>query len=122
MKNKIIKDPERAAIYLTAETEFDIYFANQKLTGATKYLTQQKAAAILDDKTNRDYDLILTTDGIVIVDQNRILDATIPYGAVKISSEAGNDRLATSDQDICDNAAIDLKALFTLLQEINKLA
>ena len=122
VKNKIIKDPERAAIYLTAETEFDIYFANQKLTGATKYLTQQKAAAILDDKTNRDYDLILTTDGIVIVDQNRILDATIPYGAVKISSEAGNDRLATSDQDICDNAAIDLKALFTLLQKINKLA
>lgn len=121
-KDKIIKDPESAAIYLATETEFDIYFANQKLTGATKYLTQQKAAAILDDKTNRDYDLILTTDGIVIVDQNRILDATIPYGAVKISSEAGNDRLATSDQDICDNAAIDLKALFTLLQKINKLA
>ena len=121
-KDQIIKDPESAAIYLATETEFDIYFANQKLTGATKYLTQQKAAAILDDKTNRDYDLILTTDGIVIVDQNRILDATIPYGAVKISSEGGNDRLETSNQDICDNAAIDLKALYTLLQEIDKLA
>lgn len=121
-KSHIIKDAANAAIYLRTEKLFDIYFENKKLTGATKYLVKQKAAAVIDDKTNKDCDLILTVDGVVIVNQNRISDKKIPYDAIKFDSEAGTDRLTTSYQDVCDNVAIDLKGLYALMQELDKLA
>lgn len=110
------------AIYLRTEKLFDIYFENKKLTGATKYLVKQKAAAVIDDKTNKDCDLILTVDGVVIVNQNRISNEKIPYDAIKFDSEAGTDRLTTSYKDVCDNVAIDLKGLYALMQELDKLA
>lgn len=121
-KGHIIKDAANVAIYLRTEKLFDIYFENKKLTGATKYLVKQKAAAVIDDKTNKDCDLILTVDGVVIVNQNRISNEKIPYDAIKFDSEAGTDRLTTSYRDICDNAAIDLKELYALMQELDKLA
>lgn len=121
-KGHIIKDAANAAIYLRTEKLFDIYFENSKMTGATKYLVKQKAVAVIDDKTNRDCDLILTIDGVVIVNQNRISDEKISYDAIKFDSEAGTDRLTTSYRDICDNAAIDLKELYVLMQELDKLA
>ena len=121
-KGHIIKDAANVAIYLRTEKLFDIYFENKKLTGATKYLVKQKAAAVIDDKTNKDCDLILTIDGVVIVNQNRISDEKIPYDAIKFDSEAGTDRLTTSYKDVCDNAAIDLKELYALMQELDKLA
>lgn len=121
-KGHIIKDAANAAIYLRTEKLFDIYFENSKMTGATKYLVKQKAVAVIDDKTNRDCDLILTIDGVVIVNQNRISDEKISYDAIKFDSEAGTDRLTTSYRDICDNAAIDLKELYALMQELGKLA
>lgn len=121
-KGHIIKDAANAAIYLRTEKLFDIYFENSKMTGATKYLVKQKAVAVIDDKTNRDCDWILTIDGVVIVNQNRISDEKISYDAIKFDSEAGTDRLTTSYRDICDNAAIDLKELYALMQELDKLA
>lgn len=121
-KGHIIKDAANAAIYLRTEKLFDIYFENSKMTGATKYLVKQKTVAVIDDKTNRDCDLILTIDGVVIVNQNRISDEKISYDAIKFDSEAGTDRLTTSYRDICDNAAIDLKELYALMQELDKLA
>lgn len=121
-KGHIIKDAANAAIYLRTEKLFDIYFENSKMTGATKYLVKQKAVAVIDDKTNRDCNLILTIDGVVIVNQNRISDEKISYDAIKFDSEAGTDRLTTSYRDICDNAAIDLKELYALMQELDKLA
>lgn len=121
-KGHIIKDAANAAIYQRTEKLFDIYFENSKMTGATKYLVKQKAVAVIDDKTNRDCDLILTIDGVVIVNQNRISDEKISYDAIKFDSEAGTDRLTTSYRDICDNAAIDLKELYALMQELDKLA
>jgi len=121
-KGRIIEDAANAAIYLRTEKLFDIYFENNKMTGATKYLVKQKAVAVIDDKTNKDCDLILTVDGVVIVNQNRISDEKIPYDAIKFDSEAGTDRLTTSYKDVCDNAAIDLKELYALMRELDKLA
>lgn len=121
-KGRIIRDAANAAIYLRTEKLFDIYFENSKMTGATKYLVKQKAVAVIDDKTNKDCDLILAVDGVVIVNQNRISDEKIPYDAIKFDSEAGTDRLTTSYKDICDNAAIDLKELYALMRELDKLA
>lgn len=121
-KGHIIKDAANAAIYLRTEKLFDIYFENSKMTGATKYLVKQKAVAVIDDKTNRDCDLILTIDGVVIVNQNRISDEKIPYDVIKFDSEAGTDRLTTSYKDVCDNVAIDLKELYALIRELDKLA
>ena len=121
-KGHIIKDAANVAIYLRTEKLFDIYFENKKLTGATKYLVKQKAAAVIDDKTNKDCDLILTVDGVAIVNQNRISNEKIPYDAIKFDSEAGTDRLTTSYKDVCDNVAIDLKGLYALMQELDKLA
>lgn len=121
-KGHIIKDAANVAIYLRTEKLFDIYFENKKLTGTTKYLVKQKAAAVIDDKTNKDCDLILTVDGVVIVNQNRISNEKIPYDAIKFDSEAGTDRLTTSYKDVCDNVAIDLKGLYALMQELDKLA
>lgn len=121
-KGHIIKDAANAAIYLRTEKLFDIYFENSKMTGATKYIVKQKAVAVIDDKTNKDCDLILTVDGVVIVNQNRISDEKIPYDAIKFDSEAGTDRLTTSYKDVCDNVAIDLKGLYALMQELDKLA
>lgn len=120
-KDRIIKDASNTVIYLRTEKLFDIYFENKNLTGATKYLVKQKAVAVIDDKTNKDCDLILTVDGVVIVNHNRISDEKIPYDAIKINSEAGTDRLTTSYKDVCDNAAIDLKELYVLMQELDKL-
>lgn len=121
-KGHIIKDAANVAIYLRTEKLFDFYFENKKLTGATKYLVKQKAAAVIDDKTNKDCDLILTVDGVVIVNQNRISNEKIPYDAIKFDSEAGTDRLTTSYKDVCDNVAIDIKGLYALMQELDKLA
>ena len=121
-KGHIIKDAANVAIYLRTEKLFDFYFENKKLTGATKYLVKQKAAAVIDDKTNKDCDLILTVDGVVIVNQNRISNEKIPYDAIKFDSEAGTDRLTMSYKDVCDNVAIDIKGLYALMQELDKLA
>ena len=100
---------------------FDSYFENGALPGATKYLLKQKAIAVVDDLTKHDYDLVLTIDGIVVVDRNKILDGTIRYDAVKTFSHGERQGLEIWYPDMYENPNVDLNVLYAVIKALGKI-
>ena len=56
-------------ILIPGSDEFDLYFENSKLdAGGLK----EKALGIIDDKTKKDCDLVLTSEGLLLIYKNKI--------------------------------------------------
>ena len=120
-RKEIVNNPDKVAVYLRTEELFDSYFENGALPGATKYLLKQKAIAVVDDLTKHDYDLVLTIDGIVVVDRNKILDGTIRYDAVKTFSHGERQGLEIWYPDMYENPNVDLNVLYAVIKALGKI-
>lgn len=121
-KEQLIKDAFKAEIYLEEDPKFDIYFKNTELkpSSCTDPL-KLKAVAVIDDKTRNDYDLILTTSGIVVVRQNKILNGTIRYEKVEIRVHGEKQSLKLRLWEEYKNDALDLQSLYDLFRDLSSL-
>lgn len=117
----LVRNPENASIHLLGESEFETYFQNDNLRvfAGSIYLRKQKAFAIIDDKTKKDFDLILGVDGVTPVAKNIIRD-TVNYGAVVYSANGNKSELMLGYPDVYASKDIDIAALKGLVDKLEK--
>ena len=90
----LVIDPKRARVYARGDQEFNAYLNNGylKVSDISIFELRQKSIAIIDDVTIFDKDLILTVDGVRLVQRNHVRDC-IDFNEVKYSSTANNSKL-----------------------------
>lgn len=121
--DEMIKNHDNVSLYLMGDDiEFDSYLGNDRLRikNGSLYSIRQKAFAILDDKTKKDYDLIFCIDGIAVVDKNRIRD-TVYYTDIKYSARNSSEWLKLGYPDVFTNGKdVDIKTLNGIVVELDK--
>ncbi|MCR5701152.1 MAG: hypothetical protein K6G76_03285 [Lachnospiraceae bacterium] len=75
----------QTSIYFSGYPEFNGYFMSTTFVNHPD--VRGHALMILKDNTNRKFDLVFTTDGIVSIVKDRVKSLT-PYGEVKLKSDA----------------------------------
>lgn len=115
---RIVMCEEVVELFTNEDPRRERYFrGKEKLR--TNNLLMASTLAILDDKTNKgDYDLLFTWKGIVAV-KDGSAKKTIPYDAV--IKESGDTPLLIISGKF-ENDAVDLDALFELIQRLKKFA
>lgn len=103
------------AIWLPESKEFEAYFKNVKLGGAG---LKAIVLAIIDDKSKRDHDLLLTYNGIIIVEKNRI-QPVVDYKKVRYSKIGKRDELVIDWPDTYVNKNINITALYSLIEQLS---
>lgn len=116
----LILNPENVTLSFLGDNEFDVYFQNNNLRvlSGSLYLRRQKAFAILDDKSKKDFDLIFCVDGITPVAKNTIRD-TVDYGALEYSVAGNKSELMLGYPDVYSNKDVDLASLKGIADKID---
>lgn len=115
----LVRNPKNIAVHLLGESGFETYFKNKNLRvpAGSVYLCKQKAFAIIDDKTKKDYDLILGVDGVTPVAKNISRD-TVNYGTIEYSVNGNNSELKLSYPDVYANKDIDIAVLTDIIDKL----
>lgn len=119
---EMLRNPDHVSIYLMDDDiAFNSYLGNDKLQikNGDLYSVRQKAFAILDDKTKKDFDLIFCTDGIAIVDKNKIRD-TVYYNNITYSASGSIEKLKLNYPDEFTNKEINMKILNGIIIKLKK--
>ncbi len=108
----IVLNPENVSFHLLGDDEFEVYFQNENLRvySDSLYLRKQKAFAILDDKTKKNFDLIFCVDGITPVFKNTIHD-TVDYSTIEYSANGNRSELRLGYLDVYSSKDADIAAL-----------
>lgn len=111
-------DGSHAAVLLQGSPEFDIYFSNTRLTkvGAIKSL----ALAVLDDQTERDYDLLLCSDGFRTIKRNDV-SFRRDYGLAKYAKSGESEELDIGWPDKYVNKHVNIGVLARLMEKLHAL-
>ena len=115
----LILNPENVSISFANDNEFDVYFLNKNLRAlsGSLYLRKQKAFAILDDKTKKDFDLLFCVDGITPVAKNMIRD-TVGYGVITYSANGNKSELMLGYPDVYSSKDVDLVMLKSVADKL----
>lgn len=118
----IVLDPNKVIVLLRNDNGFDSYFENTglKTNGDSVYLIKQKSLAVIDDKTKKDYDLILCVDGIIPAYKNQLREI-IKYDYIDYCVNGNNRLLKLGYFDEYQNDGIDISKLFNAVQEAKKI-
>lgn len=119
--NGLLRNTENVSLYLSGESKFDIYFQNENLRvlSGSVYLRKQKAFAIIDDKTKKDFDLIFCVDGITPVSKNVIRD-TVGYCSIEYSASGNKRELSLGYPDVYSNKDVDIVVLKSITDKLAK--
>lgn len=113
---KLIKEGQLESVVLLPDDEdFDLYFENSKLkAGALK----EKTLVVIDDCTKKDCDLLLTEDGILLIEQNEV-KTRHSYGGVeyKKNSKSG-ESLVLGWPDEYSNKNAYIGKIFSLIKAL----
>lgn len=82
--DKIISNPDASDIIFERCEEFDKYFI--RVGNEVPSAIRRKTVAVLDDKTDSDFDILFTTEGVHIIKRNRFKEL-VTYDAVEISED-----------------------------------
>lgn len=110
----ICGDKSAIELLLPGTNGFDSYFMNVKLGGAG---LKQNVIAILDDKTKKDYDFLLSYNGFIIVDKNKI-QSVRDYNRVHFAKLGSGDELDIGWPDKYANKNVNIANLYNLIQKL----
>lgn len=102
------------AVLLPGDSAFESYFCNVKFGGEG---LKANVIAIIDDKTKKDYDLLLTYEGYVIVNKNAIQPIR-DYKRIDYAKLGSGDVLEIGWPDKYSNKNIDIAKLYSLIQKL----
>ena len=102
------------AVLLPQTEEFESYFKNTKLKSEG---LKAIVLAIIDDRTRKDYDLILTYNGFVIVDRN-VIQSVRDYHRVHYIKLGTGDELEIGWPDKYTNKNVNMYALYSVIQKL----
>ena len=112
--NLVIGNKSEVAVLLPNSIEFETYFKNVKFEGAG---LKANVLAIIDDKTKKDYDFLLTYRRIVIVNKNSI-KPMCNYDRVNYIKAGTRDELGIGWPDRYSNKNINIACLYDLIQKL----
>ncbi|MBQ7562368.1 MAG: hypothetical protein IJT16_00080 [Lachnospiraceae bacterium] len=124
-KEKMLKAVRQAAsgithsnddieLLITGEPKFDMYFKNVKFGGAG---LKPNIIAIIDDKTKKDYDMLLAYNGFIIVDKNKI-KRTKDYRLMNYITRGDANELGIGWPDKYANPNVNIANLYDLVQQL----
>lgn len=111
----LLNDSGETAVLLPDTSEFEAYFKNVKLGGGG---LKSIVLVIIDDKTKRDRDLLLTNKGVVVVEKNKIRPE-VPYNKVSYSKKGNRDELKIDWPDTYYNKNVNLAELYNMIEKIS---
>ena len=111
----LLSDVGETAILLPDTSEFEVYFKNVMLGGAG---LKTNVLAIIDDKTKRDRDILLTYNGVIVVKKNKI-QPVVPYKEVFYHKAGNKDELFIDWPDTYSNKNVNLAELYNLIEKIS---
>ena len=110
-----------AAFLLPGQPEFESYFQNAKLKNAERVVSEH-VAAILDDKSGQDFDLLFTLKGLVTVRNNQVAKDPVPYSGVKLEKNGKREKLVLSQGRDYTNKNVQISRLYQFICELDALA
>lgn len=111
----IIGDKKDIEILLPESDGFNIYFQNVKLLGGVGF--KSSVLAVIDDKTKKDKDFLLTYDGFIIVEKNQIWSIR-DYNRIHFAKLGSGDELEIGWPDKYTNKNVDISSLYNLIQKL----
>lgn len=115
--SSIVHDSQSVAFFVAGEAGFNNYFKNSKLDGSD---IKPDTIAILDDLTKKDFDLLLSCDGFIIVKQNKVL-ATRDYDRVRYVRNGKREELLLGWPEKFTSAAVNIAELNNLMERIEEI-
>lgn len=112
--------PDTAVFLLPGQLEFESYFQNAKLRNPERVI-QEHVAAILDDRSGQDFDLLFTLEGLVIVRNNQVAKTALPYSGVKLEKGGKREKLVLSQGRDYVNKNVQVSRLHQLICELDAL-
>ena len=115
----LIQKPEDLSLCFAGDNKFDSYLKNSKFKDSidSLYSLKQKAFAILDDKTKKDFDLIFCVDGIALVAKNKIR-GKVEYENITYSTYKNKSVLELDCIDEYTNKAVDISILKSIIDKL----
>ena len=115
MTNQIIVSAH-AAFYVHGDEEFKTYFKNSALS---RIDIRDDTIAILDDKSKKDLDLLLTRKGFVIVRNNKV-QALRDYARISYVKYKNKETLQLGWPDTFANDSVCIGMLYSLIEQIEE--
>ncbi len=113
----LIENCNDVVVLLPGTYSFDAYFQNVMLCGAG---LKDVVLAIIDDKTRKDYDLLLTYSGVVIIEKNKIQPA-VDYKMIRYSKIGNKYELIIDWPAVYSNNAVNIDALYNLITKLSEI-
>lgn len=105
-----------AAFYVHGDKEFETYFKNSALS---RIDIRDDTIAILDDKSKKDFDLLLTRKGFVIVRNNKV-QALRDYARISYVKYKNKETLQLGWPDTFANDSVCIGMLYSLIEQIEE--
>lgn len=115
MAQNIVTGPD-AAFYVCESDAFKSYFKNSKLSNSD---VKEDTFAILDDKTKKDLDILLTDKGYIIV-KNNVVQAPRNYNRISYSTYKNKATLQLGWPEVLNNQSVDIAKFYDLIEEIEE--
>ena len=110
----ICGDKSKMELLLPGSSGFDAYFENVKFDGAG---LKPNIIAIFDDKTKKDYDLLLAYNGFIVVEKNK-MQSPRNYNTVNYAKLGVGDALEIGWSDKYTNENVNIANLYNLIQKL----
>lgn len=105
-----------AAFYVNGDSEFQAYFKNSALNRVD---IKDDTIAILDDKTKKDLDLLLTRKGFIIVRNNKV-QTLRDYARISYVKYKNKEALQLGWPDTFANDSVCIGTLYNLIEKIEE--
>lgn len=115
MADQIVVSPN-AAFYVNGDDGFNTYFKNSALSRTD---IKDDTIAILDDKSKKDLDLLLTRKGFIIVRSNKV-QTLRDYARISYAKYKNKETLQLGWPDTFANDSICIGALYDLIEKIEE--
>lgn len=115
----LVQKPENISLHFMGDNQFDAYLKNSKFKEQADsfYSRKQKAFAILDDKTKKDFDLIFCVDGVTLVAKNTIRN-TVKYENITYTAYKKKNVLELDCIGEYTNKAVDIAILKGIVDKL----
>ena len=106
-----------ASIYVSGDSEFNMYFKNSALSQTD---IKDDTIVILDDKTKKDFDLLLTRKGFIIVKNNKV-QVMRNYAKISYIKYKNKGSLQLGWPDTFANDSVCIEKLYELIEKFEEI-
>lgn len=115
MASQIVVGPQ-VSFYVNGDNDFNAYFKNSALSHPD---VREDTIAVVDDKSKKDMDLLLTRMGIVIVKNNNV-QTPRDYVRISYAKYKNKETLQLGWPEVFGNESVNIGVLYELIEKIEE--